>query len=335
MKRRELQERLRVMDERIAENETEKQRINRQVSDQKSKAAKEELELSSAEQKTNNGNDAKLTSAISSSIQDKQRLDGQEASELGTLQNTLGKTLSSLIQTLATLGQAESRDLNNALKTQQVSFVQGRLQKAWVATAQIQGIGAAYKSRLQAAGFYTANDIDYRVDRVKGIGIQRAASLRMWRNALEIDAKNRMPATLTWQEENSIKLRYATQKATLESQIIQTQQELKTREISIRTRYKGLKHPHEVVLLLERQKHESERTRISLEFQQRRHATGAKVREIEEDAVRAIVRLDSKQNEIRKEMFNLQWRMAKVEREVARFSRVSFGSYVRRVLVFS
>ena len=333
--RRELKERLRVMDERIAEVEADKQRINRQVLDHKSKAAKEELELSSSEQKANTGNDAKLQLAISHSVQSKQRLDGQEGSELGALQNTLGKTLSSLIQSLATLGQSESRDLNNALRTQQVAFVQGRLQKAWLATAQIQGIGSVYKSRLQASRIFTAADVDYRVDQVKGIGVQRAASLRDWRAALELDAKSKMPLTLAWQEENSIKSKYATQKTTLETQIRQAQQELTTREVSIRTNYASLRLPHEAVLAAERQKYEVERTRISSEFKQKRQAVAARVKEIEEDSLRAVIKLDAKQNEVRREMFNLQWRMTKVERELARFSRVSFRSYVRRVLVFS
>jgi hypothetical protein len=96
-----------------------------------------------------------------------------------------------------------------------------------------------------------------------------------------------------------------------------------------------LKIPFEAVLVSERQKHEVERTKISSEFKQKRQALGARIREVEEDAVRAVVKLDSKQNEVRKEMFDLQWRNAKVERELARFSRVSFRSYVKRVLIFS
>jgi serine/threonine protein kinase len=335
LKRRELQERLRVMHERIEEIEADKQRVNRQVSDHKSKAAKEELELSSSEQKTNNSNDAKLQSAISTSIHGKQKLDGQETTELSALQNTLGKALSSLTQSLASLGQSESRDLSNTLRAQQVAFVQGQLQKAWLATAQIQGIGAGYKNRLQAARIFTAADIDYRIDSVKGIGVQRAATLRTWRNALEFAAKSKMPMTLTWQDENSIKSKYTAQKATLESQINQSQQELRTREASIRTKYAGLKMPFEGVLVAERQKHEAERNRISSEFKQKRQALGAKIREVEDGAVRVSLKLDSKQHAVRKEMFNLQWRMTKVDRELARFSRISFRSYIKRVLVFS
>lgn len=335
LRRRELRERIRVMHERIGDIEADKQRVNRQVSDQKSNAAKEERELSASEQKTNNANDAKLQSAIAVSVSGKKKLDGQEAAELGTLQNTLGKTIFSLTQSLGSLGQSESQDLTNALRTQQVAFVQGRLQSAWLATSQIQGIGAGYKSRLQAARIFTAADIDYRIQNVKGIGAQRAASLRAWRFAIEADAKSKMPVTLPRLEENSIKSKYAAQKTTLESQINQSQQELRIREASIRRKYADFKMPHEAVLVSEQQKHEAERNRISSEFKQKRQALAAKIREVEEDAVRAVGKFDSKQYEVRKGMFELQWRMAKIERDLARFSGVLFRSYIKRVLFSS
>jgi hypothetical protein len=63
--------------------------------------------------------------------------------------------------------------------------------------------------------------------------------------------------------------------------------------------------PHEAVSASENQKHEAERTRISLEFKQKRQAIKARIREIDEDAVRAVVKLDSKQNEVRKEKAEL------------------------------
>jgi hypothetical protein len=335
LKRRELKERLRVMHDRIADIEADKQRVNRQASDHKSDAAKGELELSSSEQKANNVNDAKLQSAISPSVHYKQKLDGQEATELGALQNTLGKNLSSLTQSLGSLGQSESKDLSNALRTQQDAFVQGQLQKKWLATSQIPGIGTVYKSRLQAALIFTAADIDYRIHNVKGIGSQRATSLQTWRNVIEADAKSKMQMTLSWQEESSIKSKYAAQKTTLESQIIHSQQEIRTRETSIRGKYASLKIPCEGVITSEQRQHEAERNRIRSEFKQKRQGIAAWMREVEQNTIRAVVKLDSNQNEVRKEMFELQWRIAKVERELDRFSRVSFRSYIKRVLVFA
>jgi len=67
VKCRELKERLRVMNGRIAEIETDKQSVNQQVLQHKSRTTKEELELSAAELKTNNSNDGKLQIALSMS----------------------------------------------------------------------------------------------------------------------------------------------------------------------------------------------------------------------------------------------------------------------------
>jgi hypothetical protein len=334
LQRRGLQERLRVRQEQLAELDAEKQRINRRVSDVKADLAEEELKILGAEQKANDKNDAKLQSEISAALNNKQNLDGQELAELNALQNTLGKALASCTQSLGSLGQAEANELSNTLNAKQAVFVRDKLQKAWLVTAQIQGIGAGYKTRLQAAGIHTAADIGYRIQRVKGIGLQRAAALETWRNILERDARSKMPQVLSRQEEDGIKAKHATQKSTLELQMNQYQRELRSKEGSIRTKYATLRKPHEALVVAERQKHQTERDKITAQFRQERGSLAAKRTEAQEGAVRAVAELDSKQNGIRKEMFELQWQMGKAEREVGRFSRISFWSYVKQVLVF-
>jgi hypothetical protein len=335
VKQREFLERLRVKKDRIGELDVGKSRVSRRVSDHRTQGTKEENELLAAEQKANAQNDSRLQTATSGALSAKQKLDGQEVSELTSLQNNLGRTLAGLKQTLGSLGQAESTELNNALRTRQRTYVQERLQEAWLATSQIQGIGAGYKSRLQAAGIYTAADIDFRIHSVKGIGAQRAASLEAWRNTLEADALSKMPRSLLWQEENTIKSRYANQKTNLELQVNQTQQEINTREGSIRTKYSIQRAPHEALVAAERQNHTIESVRIAEEFKQKHLKLTAKIKEFEDGAVQEVSKLDDKQSEIRREMFELQWRMAKVERELAQFSQITFPHYIRRVLLFS
>jgi len=67
----------------------------------------------------------------------------------------------------------------------------------------ISGIGATYKSRLIAAGIITAADIDWRVNRVYGIGPTKQSALVAWRQMLENDARRTAP-TLSLQERSAI-----------------------------------------------------------------------------------------------------------------------------------
>jgi len=333
--RAELKERIHAMEDRLKDADRDKDRINRQLEDFKAALAKEDRELQKAQQSMVNANDSKLQAAISVSLKDRQKLDSQEATELGALQKGLGKTVAGLSQSLALLGQTEQNELASMLQAVQTTFLQIALKKAWIRTATLPGIGPAYRSRLQAAGILTAADIDYRIHNVKGIGSQRAQTLEGWRRYVETNARSQMPRSLSAQDQNNIAAKYAAQKSSLQAQLHQQQASLHAQETAIKTKYTGLKTPVDAVLASERQKHQIELARINAEFKQKRDALADKAKELEQSAVREVVKVDERQNSVRKDMFVLQWRVGKVDRELARFSRVSFGSYIKRVVLFA
>jgi len=333
--RGELKERIQVMEDRLKEADHQKERINRQLEDSKAVLAKEDRELQKAGQSLVNANDSKLQSAVSVSLKDGQKLDSQENGELSALQKGLGRTVSGLSQSLASLAQSEQNELTNALRAVQALSVQIALKKAWIRVASIPGIGAGYKARLQAAGILTAAEVDYRIHQVKGIGSTRAQALESWKRGIEADARIRMPQSLSWQDQNNIKAKYASQKSVLEVQLHQQQESLRVQEAAIKTMYAGLRMPVDAVLASERGKHQIELARINAEFKQKRDSLAVKASELEQSAVREVVKVDEQQNTVRKGMFALQWRIGKVDRELGRFSRVSFGSYIKRVVFFS
>jgi DNA-binding helix-hairpin-helix protein with protein kinase domain len=291
--------------------------------------------LQRAEQSLVTANDSKLQSATAASLKDRQKLDSQENGELSALQKGLGRTVSDLSQSLASVAQAEQNELTNALRAVQALFVQIALKTASIRVASIPGIGAGYKARLQAAGILTAAEVNSRMYQVKGIGSQRAQALESWKRGIEAAARMQMPQTLSWHDQNGIQAKYASQKSTLELQLHQQQTSLRIQEAAIKTKYSGLRVPVDAVLASERQKHQIELARINGEFKQKRDTLAVKARELEQSAVREVVKVDEQQNMVRKDMFALQWRIGKVERELGRFSRVSFGSYLRRVMFFS
>src|SRR5205814_8754535 len=121
--RDELCERLRVMQSRIREVESDKKRRNREFSDRRADRRKEKDGLNEAEQKDRTATEARLRAAISPSVNSKQKLGTQEANELNALQNGVGKRIATFSQSIAALVQAESNELSNALKAKQTAFV--------------------------------------------------------------------------------------------------------------------------------------------------------------------------------------------------------------------
>jgi HD-GYP domain-containing protein (c-di-GMP phosphodiesterase class II) len=144
-----------------------------------------------------------------------------------------------------------------------------------------------------------------------------------------------MPHSLSWHDQNNIKAKYAAQKSTLEVQLNQQQESLRLQESAIKTKYAGLRTPVDAVLASERQKHQTDLARINADFKHKRDSLAVKAKELEQSAVREVVSVDDQQNTVRKDMFALQWRIGKVDRELGRFSRVSFGAYIRHVMFFS
>jgi len=330
-----LRERIRMLENRIADVEAEKQKSLRSLIDRKTSLQKEERGLQQTEYKARADADKALQNAVSGPINNKQILVAQETSELNNLQNGLGRTVATLTHSISSLAQAEANEISNTLKAKQTNFVQNKLRASWIATTQIAGIGAAYKTRLQAAGFHTAADIDYYgVQRVQGIGDVRANALKMWRQTIEMNARAQMPQSLSQQEEGAIHTKYALQKSTLQTQLDQGVRDLRNLESSIRTKFASLRAPHDSQVNVENQKHQLELDRIAGEFREKRNTLTRKLQDLEEEQVQTGSRFDSRQQEIRKEMFQLQWQMGKVEREMRRFSDVSFRAYVKHILLF-
>ena len=107
---------------------------------------------------------------------------------------------------------------------------------------------------------------------------------------------------------------------------------LRDQETSIRTEFSTLRIPYEAAIEAERQKHVIERQNIVDRFKQQRDTLDKNLRGVEEDAARAVEKLDVKQGGVRKEMLGPQFRTLKAERDLERFRGITFRSYAKRVL---
>jgi serine/threonine protein kinase len=138
--------------------------------------------------------------------------------EINRIDAELASLSSKLIQ--------EYRDIN---RTIQQRYIQDFLSKQYMMNATIKGVGESFKRNLIGAGFNSAADIDFTgVQRVIGIGINRAQSLMSWRKSMESIALSRLPRNLIAIAESNVNAKYASKQNELKKERTQWVSHLET-----------------------------------------------------------------------------------------------------------
>jgi hypothetical protein len=286
------------------------------------------------EKKQHDSADRGLRQAIASALQQRQRLDQQEAEELKQLQSTLGADVSSLSQQLAQSQQAEATERATALKAKQEQHIQNRLQSLVLTQRSIPGIGAYVINNLVASGIRTAADcIRLNHFKVPAVGQHRASAILAWRQSWENKAKLTMPAALNPLEDNAIKLKYAGSRNQLQSQLSNSQLSLATRQSSIQQKYGTARIPFDSQTAMEKAKHSSELHRILADSKSRQEALRDAILRAGQNANQAIAEIEKPVGAQRRAVQTAQWRVAKGRHESGRFRSITFGRYLRKVAI--
>jgi DNA-binding helix-hairpin-helix protein with protein kinase domain len=173
----------------------------------------------------------------------RRKLADQETSELQQINGGVGKQLNAAQADLARIDNDQAAELSAALTNVQGDFIQQFLHQFDIQTASISGIGTGYKSKLRAAGVFTAADVDYRVHRIHGIGTVKAASLFAWRLAYEQSARTRMPQSLDLSEQQKIQNKYSARRQAIQQQVMGLQAMRQKQEEAVKQRYIALRVP--------------------------------------------------------------------------------------------
>ena len=124
-------------------------------------------------------------------------IDSAEASECSSVSSSYTRQINEFRNQIATIDQGLQTQLASTLKTVQEAFVQNYLNGFPLHQASISGIGEKLTERLMRHGIRTAANATYQAAaRVEGIGDQKAAALKRWRDGILQRAKNAMPAHL-------------------------------------------------------------------------------------------------------------------------------------------
>ncbi|HET8887796.1 MAG TPA: hypothetical protein VFQ41_02760 [Candidatus Angelobacter sp.] len=312
---------------RIQEIKNEELQTKAALSDRRQKLESEEKKSSDKARKDHQAR-------IAPRLHDRKSLDSQELAELAALHNGLGKKILGLKASISSLQQTEASELTNRLKTKQNDFLKNALSRERIYDASIPGIGAGFKARLHAAGFLTAADVDYyRVQRVPGIGSKKAANLFGWRQLIENDARLRMPQSLSSVEQSSIAAKYAATRINLQSELARDEQELKQKELAIRSRYTPLKDEIDAAVSNDQNKLTMELRQVGNNFKGKYEAIAYENEMCHKRAEEQVQSNEHKISDLTRELAVLQWKRAKLERESQRYINVRPSKYLWAVAI--
>jgi len=275
-----------------------------------------------------------LQHATASGLREKQRLDQQEAAELKQLQNTLGVNVSSFVQQLSQLQQAEATERATTLKTKQEQHIQSRLQSLLLTPGAIPGIGAYVVNNLLASGIRTAADcINLNYRKIASVGPRRVSAILAWRQSWENTAKRTMPTALSPIEDSGITAKYAPSRTQIQSQLANAQLLLATHQASIQQKYAAARIPFDAQIATEKAKHGADFQRILTDSKRRQESLQDAILRAHQNAKQAISETEKPFDALRKAAQTAQWHLAKARLENGRFRSITFGRYMRNVAI--
>lgn len=300
------------------------------------KIAKEQKAVEWRETKEVTARQMALQSVLSSINTRRQTINQQEADALRKIQRDVGARVATLIQEIGKLAQAEATELTAMLKAQQGQHIVGYLRGFTLDATSISGVGPSYKSRLKSAGFQTAADIDvYRVQRVKGIGPSRAASLVAWKKSIESRAQTSMPQALSQSDKTRIQTKYQSQRFPLVAERDRAQQRQRDEENAIRARYGRSIEQLDTEESVANTKTKGEIDEIQAQYARQYDSFREALAKLADETALTLSEIDGGISEARKSLFALHWQKEKERRHLKAFEGIRFSKYVKRVFVGS
>ena len=324
-----------TMDKINAANRAKKKRSDKDAVDQ-AQIAKEQKSVEWKESKEIAACQMALQSVLSSINTRRQTIIQQETDALRKIQSDVGKKVADLTQEIGKLTQAETTELTNLLKVQQDQHLLAYLRRFTLDASSISTVGANFKSRLRIAGFETAADIDaYRVQRVKGIGPSRAASLVAWKKSIESRAQASMPQVLSQTDKIGIQTKYQSQRFPIVAERDRAQQRQRDEESSIRAHY-----AHSIEQLNAEERIANTKNRGQIDEIEIRYAPlygyfQENLTKLADATASTLRDIDNEINETRKNLFPLHRQKENEKRRLKAFEAIRFSKYVKRIFVGS
>lgn len=317
----------------IEEINERNRRIRSVEAEQVANLTSENEKIAADRQKLRDTADRVLHKSISAAMGEKQRLDQLESGELQHIQNTLGASVSSLLQQLNQSQQAESVERSTALKNIQDQHIQTRLAAFRLGPGVMPGIGSYVINNLAYAGIRTAADCaQLRYKKIPSVGARRIGTILAWYQACEAQAKRTMPTTLNHAADATITAKYASSRSVLQFQLSSSQASLDAQRSSIQQKYRAASAPFDSNVATATNNHALELQRIDVESRKRLEVLQDAAIRAHKSANQDVVENEKPLGPLRAALKTAQWRVARARIENGKFRTVRFGRYMREVV---
>lgn len=327
-------QRLGSLQQSIKKSTDEKTAVSKKESEQKKEISKQRTDVQERERRENNKIQSELKQALDSINARRLAINRAEADALKKNQDDIGRGLPGLNRQISSLVQAEADNLAQALQLLQKMHLETSLKRHRLADASIPGIGPKLLTRLQASGVYTAAESEYwRVKQVEGIGENKAKAINLWREGHLFRAQLEMPKTLSQSDVNIIKAKYEPQRYQLEKQRDEIQQRLKIEETRLREHFTKTRQPLSIEQLNAQTKANNESQEIVRRYAQEYSSIAQAEVRLTAKYREHYQKIDEQIAQMRKQLFDIHWQLAKIRREQIAFKNISFENYLRLVLL--
>jgi hypothetical protein len=273
-----------------------------------------------------------LQTALSNLYSRRKTLNEKEAGELGALDGSAGRRISTLDAQISNSSQAEANEMASRLKKLQDDHVSNWLSRFSLQSALIPGVGPGFKARLMRAGIFTAADVDHRIFGVPLIGPTRQAALTAWKGQLAAAAQRTIPTRLQPSEVAAISSKYSLQRSDLKLQRAAAHQQYTAAQAEIKARY-ALQR--DAIGQEQAQTFSASQANIAAvrsSYSERCGFIERSQAELADGLKKTILEKDRSASEAQKQVLALRWQREKLRREVARFRNLTFGNYIKRLV---
>jgi hypothetical protein len=314
----------------------EQTRANLQAHERAERAelSKRESNLRTAE-RTERGRIEKERTAAADSISRRIGVKSlEEADALNGLTTSIGSKVVALDRQISDINRQEAENLSAALKLMQDLFIERELKRERITAGTIPGIGPKFAARLHAAGIYSAAEADMRrVYQVEGFGRSKTHTLDRWRNGILSKAKSKMPASLNLTDDSTIRAKFSSKRVVLEQQRDAAQRLFLQGEKRIRDQYARERLPLESEMLGVIQVADKALGEVAQQYR-RQYA------ELADITTRLVGKYgeqygkrDMQKSQAAKRLLEEKWDYSKSLRMMDAYRGLSFGNYVRLVLL--
>lgn len=335
---KEANEILKNLEEQLSNIAKEKNTLQAKENERRKKIEADIARLREREKRETVESQAVLVKTMASIDTRRRIIDQEEQSKMGKLQNDIGAKINVLQQQISALASSEVNEITSQLTVLQNQYVESYLKRHRVGDSPFAGLTYTSRSNLERAlvarGIYTAYDVSYaRVDAVYGFGPKRTQALVNWRNQLEQQAQFTMPRDLSPDAKNAIRLKYLSQKNSLESQRISEQSRFSTEEMAIRNDARQQRQAIDLEQAMAQtqatQKNQEIKKRFAQEVIPYEQAQSQLTKEFGEK----YLETEESEKQIRQKIISASWQVAKLNHEWERHKNLSYTQYLKTVLL--